>query len=688
MQAGALIAGKYLLKRIIGKGAMGVVWEAIHEGTSRPVAVKLILEPTDELRHRLDREARAYGALRHRNIVEILDVGQTDDGDPFLVMQLLTGETLADRLTRQRRLGIPEATRIARDVARGLAAAHAASIIHRDLKPANIFLHDEQDDEPAVVKVVDFGVSKNLLSSDGLSTVAGGMVGSPAYASPEQAAGGTRGPVDHRADVWSLGVVLFEMLTGVRPLQGDAITILPQIMTAEIPLVTSFVRSIDPKLAALVARCLERDLTKRVASAADLALLLNGYATANQGAVAAPLSQSGPGWNTPAAPPSRSDAAILASPRAPFALAASAPEREPPAAVIASPRAAFASISERDPSARSPRPQGGLLAAGPTMPGAGDEDGDEQATAKLSPHMLQALRPAAQPAAAPQMSPRAGRTVPMQSDAALPPYRAPMPSQQEVPPPPSSFKTTLPLQDNPMFGSESNWPAQTPMTAKLDPSAPWSPQQPSVTEGGTVRISPEELDSIKRAGAATSPQAPLPAPPAPGQGLSSVSATSSFIQQNGGDPTSASQAAALAKQKKQRRTPLLVAGSVVGVALAIAAVVVVRSKSGEEPEPAKIEAAATTSTSVAPVVSAAAPSAVAIESAAPVAVAPPTAEPVVIAEPPVIAPPPPEPVKQPPGSNVLHPVVKQPTNGTPVKSGKTNSKLPGFLSKKANPTGI
>ena len=691
MQAGALIAGKYLLKRIIGKGAMGVVWEAIHEGTSRPVAVKLILEPTDELRHRLDREARAYGALRHRNIVEILDVGLTDDGDPFLVMQLLTGETLADRLTRQRRLGTPEATRIARDVARGLAAAHAQSIIHRDLKPANIFLHDEQDDEPAVVKVVDFGVSKNLLSSDGLSTVVGGIVGSPAYASPEQAAGGTRGPVDHRADVWSLGVVLFEMLTGVRPLQGDAITILPQIMTAEIPLVTSFVRSIDPKLAALVARCLERDLTKRVASAADLALLLNGYTTASQGAGSAPLGQSSSGWNTPAAPPSRSDAALLVSPRAPFASAASVPEREPPAAVIASPRAAFASISERDPSARSPRPQGGLLAAGPSMPGAGDNDNDdeEQATARLSPHMLQALRPAAKPVAAPQMSPRDGRTVPMQSDAALPPYRAPMPSQLEVPPPPSSFKTTLPLQDNPMYGSGSSWPAQTPMTAKLDPSAPWGAPQPSVTEGGTVRISPEDLERIRSAGAAASPQAPLPAPPAPGQGLSSVSGASSFIQQNGGDPSSASQAAALAQQqKKQRRTPLLVAGSVVGVALAIAAVVVVRSNSSEEEKPATIEAAAT-STSVAPVVSATAPTATA--TAAPSATEAPTAEPVVSAKPIVIAPHPPGPVKPSLPLKGSLTGVKPSAGTSPAPGSKPGGSkgLPGFLkNKKADPTGI
>lgn len=646
MNAGALIAGKYRLMKPIGRGAMGVVWEATHEGTSRQVALKLILEPTDELRHRLVREARAYGALRHRNIVEILDVGQTDEGDPFLVMQLLTGETLADRLARQRRLGVPEATRIARDVARALATAHAASIIHRDLKPANIFLHDEPGEDTTVIKVVDFGVSKNLLNSDGLSTVVGGMVGSPAYASPEQAAGGSRGFVDHRADVWSLGVVLFEMLTGVRPLQGDAISIIPQIMTAEIPLVTTFVRSIDPRLAALVARCLERDLTRRVASAADLAVLLQSFTTGAQGSgTFRALGQSGSGGSSPHVPVSRSDAPL-----------------------IASPRPSFASVAEREPAVRSPRPQGGLLSAGPSMPGMGDDDGEEPATEKFSPGMLHALRPAALP----QMPLRAGGTMPMQSDPVVPPYRAPMPSQQEAPPPPSSFKKTLPLHDNPMLGSGSNWPAPAPMTAKLDPSSPWGPNSP-VAEGGTVRIPPEALAKIRSAGRATAPLAPPPAPPAPAQGLSSVSATSLLIQPGGGDLSSASQVAAL--QQKQRRTLLLVAGSVVGVTLAIAAVVLVLPMGGGEAAQPPPQATAVASVLVPPVAPTVAPSAAPPASEAPLAAA---------------APPPPAPSasgKALPIASVAPvtpPVVRSPSSGggTPAPAVKPKSKLPDFLKKK------
>ncbi len=646
MKAGALIAGKYRLTRPIGKGSMGAVWEATHEGTSRQVAVKLILEPTDELRHRLVREARAYGSLRHRNIVDVLDVGQTDEGDPFLVMQLLTGETLADRLTRQRRLGVPEATRIARDVARALATAHAASIIHRDLKPANIFLHDEPGEDATVIKVVDFGVSKNLLASDGLNTVAGGMVGSPAYMSPEQAAAGMRGPVDHRADIWSLGVLLFEMLTGVRPLQGDANTILVQIMTAEIPLVTSFVRTVDPKLAALVARCLDRDLGKRVDSAEDLAAQLQIFTTTSLGSGSSPLGQSGSGLSTPLPPPSRSDAAVLASPRA-----------------------AFASVAERDPVARSPRPQGGLISAGPTMPSVNDDD--DEATAKLSPDILRALKPTA--LAAPRMSPLAGGTVPIQSDPASSPFRGTLPSQNSPPPAPPSFKTTLPLQNDPSFGSGATWAGSIPTTAKLDPSSAWA-AEPTVTNQGTMRMPSDVADRLRNHGPEAAPMAPPPAPPppAPAFGPSSTSSTAALMQQSGGDPASTGQAAA--RQQKRRRTAVIAAGSVVGVALAILVVVVIRLKTGAESEPAAPAASIVAIANVAPAASEPAPSASVPDIASPVASTAPRVPPIASVVPKAVA------SVRPPVVNVttVPPGAKRPPSKTPVPPGKP--KHPDFLS--------
>ena len=254
---------------------MGVVWAAVNQLTSGEVALKLILQSTEELRLRLLREARVCGGLKHRNVIEVHDVGQTEDGDPFLVMQLLYGETLAELLKRQRRLDPPVAAQIARDVARALAAAHAAGVIHRDLKPANIFLHHEAGADGATVKVLDFGVSKSLAMSDGLVTIDGGAIGSPAYMSPEQARADR--DLDHRADIWSLGVVLFELLTGVRPFQGDANQVIPRIILGDIPLVSRYVRLVDPGLVTLVSRCLERDRARRIGSATELAELLQRH---------------------------------------------------------------------------------------------------------------------------------------------------------------------------------------------------------------------------------------------------------------------------------------------------------------------------------------------------------------------------------------------------------------------------
>ncbi|WP_437591779.1 protein kinase domain-containing protein [Sorangium sp. So ce1000] len=282
LASGVLIDKKYRLLRQIGEGAMGVVWAAVNVATAREVALKLIHRPETEFRLRLQREARNCGALRHRNVIDIYDMGETEAGEPFLVMQLLTGETVAELLARRRRLDPPVAASIGRDVARGLAAAHAMSIIHRDLKPANIFLHREPDMDEPVVKVLDFGVAKNLSVNDGLHTVQGGAVGSPLYMSPEQVRAEPN--VDHRADIWALGVVLFEMLTGMRPFQGDAQAVFMGILTGEIPTVSRYVRRVDQGLVDLIARCMRRDRAERISSAAEVAALLDRYAAHGVGA--------------------------------------------------------------------------------------------------------------------------------------------------------------------------------------------------------------------------------------------------------------------------------------------------------------------------------------------------------------------------------------------------------------------
>ncbi|WP_437992971.1 protein kinase domain-containing protein [Sorangium sp. So ce145] len=280
--AGLVIAEKYKLVRRLGEGSMGVVWAALNLSTSREVALKLIHRPDAELRRRLQREGRNGGALRHRNVIDMYDMGETEFGEPFLVMQLLTGETLAELLVRRRRLDADVAASIGRDVARGLAAVHALHIVHRDLKPANIFLHREADADEPVVKVLDFGVAKNLAVNDGIRTATGGAVGSPLYMSPEQVRAEPN--VDHRADIWSLGVVLFEMLTGMRPFQGDARAVFTGILTGEIPKISRYVRRVDPGLVELVARCMARHRDERIGSAAEIADLLDGYTASGAGA--------------------------------------------------------------------------------------------------------------------------------------------------------------------------------------------------------------------------------------------------------------------------------------------------------------------------------------------------------------------------------------------------------------------
>jgi eukaryotic-like serine/threonine-protein kinase len=217
--------GNYRVLSLLGQGGMGAVYLAEHPSIGRRVAVKVLHREfvTDEqLLGRLLNEARAANAIRHPNIIEILDSGMRPDGTPYLVMELLEGESLGTRLRRVGALPLRDAVDFAYETASALGAAHKKGIVHRDLKPDNLFVSaDEHDASRERIKVLDFGIAKlqQKLPGDSVKTRTGTLMGTPIYMSPEQCRGTST--IDHRSDVYSLGVILFEMLVGHPPFMSE-----------------------------------------------------------------------------------------------------------------------------------------------------------------------------------------------------------------------------------------------------------------------------------------------------------------------------------------------------------------------------------------------------------------------------------------------------------------------------------
>jgi len=263
---GDRVAGKYVLRRLLGQGGYGSVWEGENVDLGKKVAVKLI-EPqhatSAEVTARFRREARAAGALESDHIVQVYDVGTDPDVGHYLVMELLRGEDLRHKLDRTGRIDLEHAVDWAHQIALALAKAHAAGVVHRDLKPANVFLHqpevDHDEAQETVVKLVDFGVSKLLSSTEGEAlTVAGRTVGTPQYMSPEQVLGH---PSDPRGDLWGLGVLLFEMLAGTPPypLRDTFRETAMAIAYDAAPDLLERAPGVPKEIAAVVARALEKE---------------------------------------------------------------------------------------------------------------------------------------------------------------------------------------------------------------------------------------------------------------------------------------------------------------------------------------------------------------------------------------------------------------------------------------------
>jgi serine/threonine-protein kinase len=275
---GIVLAGRYEVVRRIGEGRMGAVYEAKHALIGKRVAVKVLLEKfhaKSDFVARLLQEARLASSIGHQNIVDVTDFGTTDDGRSFVVMEFLDGESLADLERREAPLPIERSLRIARQAASALGAAHAKGIFHRDVKPENLYLVRRGDAD--FVKVVDFGISKAVKpgGDDGADayrlTHTGLLLGTPLYMSPEQARGDE--DLDHRADIWALGVLLYECLTGEVPFRANNyLQIISQVLTHE-PLSPSRLRpelGIPDAVDAVVMRAMEKDRTRRYQTMAEL----------------------------------------------------------------------------------------------------------------------------------------------------------------------------------------------------------------------------------------------------------------------------------------------------------------------------------------------------------------------------------------------------------------------------------
>ena len=277
---GQVIAEKYRIVRLLGRGGMGEVYEARHVVVGRRFALKFLHDHHarggDSL-SRFLREAQAAGALDSEHIAAALDFDTAADGSPFLLMEYLAGESLAALLTREGRLPVPRAIAILIQVCTGLDVAHRAGIVHRDLKPDNLFV-TQQPSGAELIKILDFGIAKlTEPGADGAITNSGAILGTPFYMAPEQARG--EKTVDFRMDIYALGVIAYELLSGHKPHPGDGYNaILAHILTQPVASLTALRPGLEPGLVAVIERALASEPTRRQGSIAELRSELSPFA--------------------------------------------------------------------------------------------------------------------------------------------------------------------------------------------------------------------------------------------------------------------------------------------------------------------------------------------------------------------------------------------------------------------------
>jgi serine/threonine protein kinase len=276
---GSTLSGRYLVTRKVGQGGMGAVYEATHTLIGKRVAVKVLLEKyaqREAIVKRLKQEAQLASSIGNEHIIDITDFGNTEDGRTFVVMEYLEGESLAECLSRETRLPEQRILRVAQQTASALAAAHVKGVVHRDIKPENIFLLKRK--EMDFVKVVDFGISKSLRQSteeDEVRLTQTGMVlGTPLYMSPEQARGDD--DLDHRVDIYALGVIMYEAATGRVPFSGNNyLSVISQVLNEDPTPVREVRPEFSEEFEAIVARAMAKDREDRYANASDMLVDLN-----------------------------------------------------------------------------------------------------------------------------------------------------------------------------------------------------------------------------------------------------------------------------------------------------------------------------------------------------------------------------------------------------------------------------
>jgi serine/threonine protein kinase len=274
-KARTVIRERYQLESMIGEGGMASVWRARDLTLARSVAVKLLFARDDRDRSALTarflREARIAASVQHRNVIQIVDFGTTEDELPFMVMELLEGEPLSGRMHRERRLPVADVVQIANLTLRGLAAVHNTGIIHRDLKPDNVYLKREA--QSVYPKILDFGISRSVEPQSGrrsaLTTREGMIIGTPEYMSPEQARGVK--DIDPRTDLYSMGVIMYECLTGRLPFHSENVgDLIIQVVTGTAPTVHELVPDVPLELSKVVEHAMARKREERFSSAVEM----------------------------------------------------------------------------------------------------------------------------------------------------------------------------------------------------------------------------------------------------------------------------------------------------------------------------------------------------------------------------------------------------------------------------------